>query len=101
MVLFAARRRYPAGEGRWHFDKLGEFIMTFRNSIALMLVALLLGGAAATAAETAKDRGVPKAVFADTTLTFPKVVDGTVITREFTVKNLGSADLTIDKVKTG
>ena len=75
--------------------------MTIRNSIALMLIALLLGGAAATAAEAPKDKGVPKAVFAATTLTFPKVVDGTVINREFTVKNHGSADLRIDKVKTG
>lgn len=75
--------------------------MNIRNSIALMLVVLLLGGATATATEVPKDTGVPKAVFAATKLTFPTVVDGIVITREFTVKNLGSADLRIDKIKTG
>ena len=75
--------------------------MNIRNSIALMLVALLMGGATATATEAPKDTGVPKAVFAATTLTFPTVVDGTVITREFKVENRGSADLRIDKIKTG
>jgi len=88
---------------RWpgHIDNLGEFKMNIRNSIALMLVALLMGGATATATEAPKDTGVPKAVFAATTLTFPTVVDGTVITREFKVENRGSADLRIDKIKTG
>ena len=75
--------------------------MIIRNFIALMLVALLLGGATATAKDAAKDTGAPKAAFAATTLTFPTVVDGVVITREFTVKNVGSADLRIDKIKTG
>ena len=75
--------------------------MIIRNLIALMLVALFLGGATATAKDASKDTGAPKAVFASTTLTFPTVVDGVVITREFTVKNVGSADLRIDKIKTG
>ena len=76
-------------------------MMNIRNFIALMLVALLLGGATATATGASKDAGGPKAVFAATTLTFPNVVDGVVVTREFTVKNVGSADLRIDKIKTG
>jgi len=76
-------------------------MMNIRDFIALMLVALLLGGATATAADAPKDTGVPKAVFAVTRMTFPPVVDGVVITREFTVKNVGSADLRIDKIKTG
>lgn len=75
--------------------------MNIRYLVALMLVASLLGGATATATESPKDTGVPKAVFESTTLTFPTVVDGSVITREFKVRNLGSADLRIDKIKTG
>ncbi len=74
-------------------------MMNVRNFIALTLAGLVLGGA--TAMGASKDTGVPKAVFVDTTLTFPTVVDGVVITREFTVKNFGSADLRIDKIKTG
>ena len=49
----------------------------------------------------AKNAPAPRAVFAATTLSFPTVVDGVVVTREFSVKNVGSADLRIDKVKTG
>jgi hypothetical protein len=100
-VLGAVRRYSPVRDGRRHSDNRGEFMMNIRNFIALMLVALLLGGATATAMDASKDTGVPKAVFAVTRLTFPTVVDGVVITREFTVKNVGSADLRIDKIKTG
>jgi hypothetical protein len=76
-------------------------MMNIRNFIALMLAALLLGGVAVTATGASKDTGTPQAVFTATTLTFPAVVDGVVITREFTVKNVGSADLKIDKIRTG
>ncbi len=75
--------------------------MNIRNFKTLMLAALLIGGAMATVTGASKDTGVPKAVFTATTLTFPTVVDGVVITREFTVKNFGSADLRIVKIKTG
>ena len=76
-------------------------MMMIRNLAALILAALLMGGATATAADAPKETAAPKAVFAATRLTFPAVVDGVVVTREFTVKNFGSADLRIDKVKTG
>jgi hypothetical protein len=100
-VLGSVKRISPARDGRWHSDNSGEFMMNIRNFIALMLIALLLGGVAVTATGASKDTGGPKAVFAATRLTFPTVVDGVVITREFTVKNVGSADLRIDKIKTG
>lgn len=76
-------------------------MIIFRNLAALMLVALLLGSTTAVAADGSKDTRAPKAVFANTSQTFPTVVDGVVVTREFTVKNFGSADLRIDKIKTG
>ena len=75
--------------------------MNIKKLMIAMLAALILGGAPVPAADTAPETAVPKAVFVTTTLTFPTVVDGVVVTREFTVKNFGSADLRIDKVKTG
>ncbi len=75
--------------------------MKIRNLMSWVLAALILGGATAMAADAVKKPSRPKAVFRDTILTFPTVVDGVVITREFRVENVGSADLWIDKVKTG
>ena len=75
--------------------------MNIRKLTVSILAAMILGAAPAIAADPAKEAAVPKAVFAETSLNFPTVVDGVVVTREFTVKNFGSADLRIDKVKTG
>ncbi|MCP3953280.1 MAG: hypothetical protein GY697_13830 [Desulfobacterales bacterium] len=75
--------------------------MIIRNLIAFMLAAALLGGAPAITTGASQAAGEPKAVFATTSLTFATVVDGVVVTREFMVKNFGSADLRIDKIKTG
>jgi len=75
--------------------------MNIRKLTTSILAVLILGGAIAMAVDAGKETGVPEAVFAATTLNFPTVVDGVVIVREFTVKNAGSADLRIDRVKTG
>jgi len=76
-------------------------MMIYRNFVALILAVLLLGGTAAAGADAPKDAAAPKAVFPATTLTFANVVEGVVVTRDFTVKNFGSTDLRIDKIKTG
>ena len=53
------------------------------------------------AAMGAPAKGVPVTHFDSTLYNFPTVVEGVVITHAFTLKNLGSADLKVEKVKTG
>jgi hypothetical protein len=75
--------------------------MVIRKLTASILAVLILGGATAIAADLQKEAGVPTAVFKSTTYNFPTAVDGVAIEHEFTVRNTGSADLKIEKVKTG
>lgn len=75
--------------------------MKVRFIICLLLGALVLGGPPAGAADTAQKTGAPNAVFTHTTYNFPTVVDGVTIVHEFPVKNFGTVDLRIHKIKTG
>jgi len=75
--------------------------MKIRLIACLMLGAFVFGGAPALAADTAPKTGTPNAVFTHTTYNFPTVVDGVTIVHEFPVKNFGTADLRIHKIKTG
>ena len=75
-------------------------MMNFRLIVCLMLGALVLGGTPAMAADTAQKTGTPNAFFTHTTYNFPTVVDGVTVVHEFPVKNFGTADLRIQKIKT-
>ena len=75
--------------------------MNIKMLTMLTLFALMPHVTPAAAKDAPAASGVPRAVFEATTLSFPTVVDGVVINRVFTVKNVGSADLRIDKIKTG
>ncbi len=75
--------------------------MNIRNLVAFMIVGWVLSGSAAIAADVQKTTGVPVAVFESTTYHFPTVVDGVTIVHDFIVKNKGTADLKIEKIKTG
>ena len=88
-------------QARESIGKTQEIIMKIRNSVALMMVAWLFTGATAIAADARKTSGVPMAVFESTTYHFPTVVDGVTIVHDFVLKNRGTADLKIEKVKTG
>ena len=67
--------------------------------IAAMLSLLASAGGAAVAAVTAA--GSPNAVITDLKYEFDKVVDGALVTHDFTVKNTGQGILEISRVKTG
>ena len=69
--------------------------------IAFLGVLMVWGALVQAAQHSGRPVAAPKAVFETTTLTFPTVVEGVVITHAFKIKNAGSADLRIDKVKTG
>lgn len=75
--------------------------MNVRTLVCLMLGAFVLGGTPALATDTAQKTGTPNAVFTHTAYNFPTVVDGVTIEHEFPVKNVGTADLRIHKIKTG
>ena len=75
--------------------------MHIRNMIVLALAVLVLGGPMAAAADASESSGTPAAVFKKTAYYFPTVVDGVAITHAFPVRNTGTADLKITKVKTG
>ncbi len=75
--------------------------MNIRSLAALMIAGWVLAGSTVLAAEAQKTSGFPMADFKSTTYTFPPVVDGVVIVHEFVLTNRGTADLIIDKVKTG
>jgi len=75
--------------------------MNVRLIACLVLGALVLGGTLALADDTDPKNGVPNAVFTHTTYNFSTVVDGVTVVHEFPVKNFGTADLHIHKIKTG
>jgi hypothetical protein len=75
--------------------------MNIRNVMALVIAGWVLTGATAIAADAQKTTSAPNAIFASTTYNFPTVVEGVVVEHEFTVKNFGTADLKVEKVKTG
>ncbi|XPS84379.1 uncharacterized protein Dvar_23970 [Desulfosarcina variabilis str. Montpellier] len=68
----------------------------------VLMVFFLLGsmGQALVAADMSTDTP-PDAVFPQVTYEFEKVVDGTVVTHNFAVKNTGKGVLEISRVKTG
>lgn len=76
-------------------------MMKISSIRALTLVTLVLGWTTVIAADTPPHAGIPTAVFSSTRYNFPTVVDGVAVMHEFAVKNIGSADLKIEKVKTG
>ncbi|HHO74991.1 MAG TPA: DUF1573 domain-containing protein [Deltaproteobacteria bacterium] len=45
--------------------------------------------------------GKPSAVLPETEYHFPPVVDGTTVTHDFVLKNVGTADLVIEKLESG
>ena len=75
--------------------------MSTRKLIMLMLAAMLSVATVAVAADDATPAKVPQAVFETTIQTFDPVVEGVFVTREFKIKNSGSADLKINTIKTG
>jgi len=75
--------------------------MTIRNLMALMIAGWVLAGPPAIAADAQKTTSAPKAIFASTTYNFPTVVEGVVVEHEFTLKNFGTAELKVERVKTG
>ena len=74
--------------------------MRIPNVIPLTLVMLLLCVAAASGANQATGPA-PKLVVEDTAHSFEAVVDGTLVTHDFIVRNDGDEVLHINKVKTG
>jgi hypothetical protein len=62
----------------------------------LAIVMILAAAAAASAAQPQ-----PKAVVPELVYTFPPVVEGERVTREFTIQNEGDAPLIIERVGTG
>ncbi len=72
---------------------------------ALMLVLtgffLLAGGGIIATASQPQPASAPHAEFPQTEYKFDKVVDGTLITHDFKIKNTGKGTLEISKVKTG
>jgi len=75
--------------------------MNIRRLIILLVTGWFLAASMATAADAPAASGVPRAVFEGTTYHFPSVVEGVVIVHEFKLKNSGTADLKVEKVKTG
>lgn len=76
--------------------KYGLLLMT-------VLLALWTGMAAAVGATDTHTAATepPNAVFGELKYEFDKVVDGTQVTHDFTVKNTGKGILEISRVKTG
>ncbi len=75
--------------------------MNGKYAILVTLTALLLlsAGGAGLAAETTGDPPLPVAVEAK--FEFPPVVEGTEIVHDFTIRNTGGSELTIEKIRTG
>ena len=67
----------------------------------MVALVLLVGLATAAGAADQATDGQPSAVFDKVKHEFDKVVDGTQVTQDFTVKNTGSGVLQISRVKTG
>jgi hypothetical protein len=75
--------------------------MKYLGLFVLMVFSLLGSmGPALGAADMSTDTP-PDAVFPQVTYEFEKVVDGTVVTHDFAVKNTGKGVLEISRVKTG
>lgn len=74
-----------------------------KSGLRLMAAILVLMGgiAPALAAPDTAPADPPKAVFETLHYEFDKVVDGTEVTHDFTVKNTGRGILEISQVKTG
>ena len=71
--------------------------------IIFTVVLFLLGGLgpALGAAANTETADPPNAVFTQVKYQFDKVVDGTLVTHDFSIKNTGKGVLAISRVKTG
>lgn len=81
--------------------------------ILAVAIALFTGGATAVASDqaTAEDQGAattevaratpPNIVIPQASFAFEPVVDGTEVTHDFLIKNIGDGELSIKRVKTG
>jgi hypothetical protein len=75
--------------------------MKYVSSLVMMVLFLSVGlGSALGAADVSTD-DQPNAVFTEMNHQFEKVVDGTLVTHDFAVKNTGKGILEISRVKTG
>lgn len=75
--------------------------MKLKNLLAWAAVTCLMLHAPASLAGDATDAGVPGVKVPDSSFTFSPVVEGTQVVHSFVVENRGSAELKIEKVKTG
>lgn len=71
------------------------------TSMVAFTVLLVFASAAAAAEAGPAAQGRPSLFLPEVTYTFPTVMEGTEVTRTFTVKNYGTAPLHIQKVRTG
>jgi hypothetical protein len=76
--------------------------MKYRLILFAAVLVLSVGmGTAVSATDTTAVDQAPEAVFSGLKYAFDKVVDGTQVTHDFTVKNTGKGVLEISRVKTG
>lgn len=72
--------------------------------LRVLLAVALIGGGFAVGSAAALDQPVPaapRAVLSEMQYTFNPVIDGTVVTHDFVIRNQGTGPLNIPRVKTG
>ena len=72
--------------------------------LKLLIVFALIGGGFAVGSAAAMDQsvaGAPRAALSEMQYAFNPVIDGTVVTHDFVIRNQGAGPLNIPRVKTG
>ncbi len=75
--------------------------MKLNRPMVFLTAGWFLVASMAMAADAPDAKGVPVAVFDSMTYNFNPVVEGMTVVHDFVIKNSGTADLKIEKVKTG